>query len=187
MVFRTWILPGKVGKASQTRWHLNWDLKTSERNQRSLKGVQDVWSGVGYGKTSAEERQEGKGLLCAIGGGGGRTLLLSLLSDSTGLLCSPRPLFSVLLHSDFGLFPLVFSSPFSPSSRPDMPPLFSFLVCGHQVPLILTQCVPYLHLASIPSFTLFRFLFLFFLFFLLCLKRKQKFFHGTVNFAYKQQ
>ena len=52
MVFRTtWILPGK---ASQTRWHLNWDLKTSERNQRSLKGVQDVWSGVGYGKTSAE-------------------------------------------------------------------------------------------------------------------------------------
>lgn len=145
-----------------------------------------VGLGMGRLQQRQRQRQEGKGLLCATGGSGGRTLLLSLPSDSTGLLCTPRPLFSGALT--LGSFPLVFSSPFSPSSRPDMPPFFCFLICGHQVPLILTQCVPYLHLlASIPSFTLFRFLFLFFLFFLLCLKRKQKFFHSTVNFAYKQQ
>lgn len=130
----------------------------------------------------------------------GRGCFVRLEGVGEELSCSPFPLiprgcfalpglcslFSCALT--LGSFPLVFSSPFSPSSRPDMPPFFCFLICGHQVPLILTQCVPYLHLlASIPSFTLFRFLFLFFLFLLLCLKRKQKFFHSTVNFAYKQQ
>ena len=107
MVFRTtWILPGKVGKASQTRWHLNWDLKTSERNQRSLKGVQDVRGGVGCEETSAEAEAEIEEEGATWWDSGRENFSafpcpLILL----GLLCTVGPLFSFLFHSDVGWSP----------------------------------------------------------------------------------
>lgn len=103
-----------------------------------------------------------------------------------GLLCTQVSVALTLVS-----FPLVFSFSFSPSSRSDTPP-FCLLICGHQVPLILTQCVPYLYFISLPpSLPLlslgFLSLFWVLLFILLYLKRKQKFFHITVYFAYEQQ
>lgn len=62
-----------------------------------------------------------------------------------GLLCTQVSVALTLVS-----FPLVFSFSFSPSSRSDTPPFFCLLICGHQVPLILTQCVPYLYFISLP-------------------------------------
>lgn len=188
MVFRTtWILPGKVGKASQTRWHLNWDLKTSEGSQGSWRLYRMCGVGLGMRRLRPRQRQEQerKGLLCGIQGG--RTLLLSL--PSVPLVCVPLPGLCSLALWLWSLFPwfLVFllaphqgltCLPFSVFSSVDTSYLYSDAV--YSLPLLRL-------LASIPSFTLFRFLFLFFLFFLLCLKRKQKFCRSTVNFAYKEQ
>lgn len=104
MVFRTtWILPGKVGKASQTRWHLNWDLRDPVKEVRKLKAVQDVWSGVGVCADSGEAEEAGTGEEGAAlwdSGGKNSPALPSLCSSGLRSSCQA----SVLLRSDFGLF-----------------------------------------------------------------------------------
>lgn len=189
MVFRTtWILPGKVGKASQTRWHLNWDLKTSEGSQRSWRVYR--MCGVGLGMHRLRGRGRGRnrrGRGCFVGFRGEE--LSCSPFPLIPLVCVPLPGLCSLALWLWSLFPwfLVFllaphqgltCLPFSVFSSVDTSYLYSDAV--YSLPLLRL-------LASIPSFTLFRFLFLFFLFFLLCLKRKQKFFRRTVNFAYKEQ
>lgn len=185
MVFRTtWILPGKVGKASQTRWHLNWDLKTSERSQRSWRVYKMYGVGLGMRRLRQRQRQkqQRKGLLCGIRGEELSCSPFPLIP----LVCVPLPGLCSLALWLWSLFPwfLVFllaphqgltCLPFSVFSSVDTSYLYSD--AAYSLPLLRL-------LVSIPSFTLFRFLFLFFL---LCLKRKQKFFRSTVNFAYKEQ